>query len=152
MRNNRVARVVVLVIIAVVVGIIVYPKLFSTPSRQAQNSEAGTLKQAVSPGEQALERALRSGKPTMILFHSNSCIPCKEMSAIVAQIEPQFKDRANFVDILFEDKAEADLIAKYGVHTIPTSVFLDKRGSYAGTNVGVIKEDALVRLLDSLEQ
>ncbi|HCG98751.1 MAG TPA: hypothetical protein DE036_02815 [Actinobacteria bacterium] len=151
MGSNRVARVVILVIFAVAAGIILYPKLISTPSQQVQNREAGALKQVVSPGEQALERALRSGKPTMILFHSNSCIPCKEMSAIVAQIEPQFKERANFVDILLEDKAEAGLIAKYEVHTIPTSVFLDKMGSYVGTNVGVIKEDALVRLLGSLE-
>ncbi|MBE0447443.1 MAG: thioredoxin fold domain-containing protein [Actinobacteria bacterium] len=152
MANNTLVRVVILVAVVVVAIILVYPKISSVPQQAVQNSAVGTTSQTLSPGERALGVGLKSGRPTMILFHSNSCIPCKEMSAIVAQISPEFTGRANFVDILVDDQAEAGLIAKFGVNSIPTSVFFNKTGKHVGTNVGVVEKDKLIDLLNSLEK
>lgn len=150
MGNSTATKVAVLAVVIVAAAVIIYPKVFGSPAAQDQDTMAASS--SLTPGERALETGLKSGKPTMILFHSNSCVPCKEMSEIVAQVEPELKGRANFVDIVVDDQSEARLIAKYGVNTIPTSVFFDKQGAYIGINVGVIEKEKLIEFLTNLEK
>lgn len=155
MPDRILVKATILIVVIVAAAVIIYPKISGTKKQESQaKSEAAASAQiqSESPGEAALGAALKSGKPTMILFHSNSCIPCKEMSAIVAEVQPQYAGRANFVDILVDDQAEARLISNFGINTIPTSVFFDKMGELVGKNVGVIKKEQLMQLLSGLEK
>ncbi|MDI6716462.1 MAG: thioredoxin fold domain-containing protein [Actinomycetota bacterium] len=145
MSNSAFKKAIILVVVVFITAVIIYPKITSNQGEIRKNLN-------LSPGERALENALKSGKPTMILFHSNSCVLCKQMLSIVAKVKPLFAKRANFVDISVEDKSEVRLISKFGIEKIPTSVFLDRSGKLIAKNIGVVKKEQLIKLLNSLEK
>ena len=169
MSSSTLTKVVVLAAVIIVAASIIYPKLVkpATGMQQSIGGAAQSAEQAAiapenqadmpvsgaqTPAEKALSGALKSGRPTMILFHSTTCIPCKEMSTIVAQVKLEHKEAANFVDVVVDDQTEANLISEFGVNTIPTSVFFDKTGELVGKHIGVIEKDKLSELLSGLEK
>lgn len=159
MSKSVLVKSAVVVIVIIAAALIVYQKASNQATSSAQNvcpapvnQSTGQASQTLSPGEAALQEGLRSGKPTMIVFHSNSCAPCKEMSAIIAQIKPDYEKRVNIIDILVDDQAEQRLINRFGINTIPTSVFYDKAGKSVGQQIGVIEKDKLTQILTTLEK
>ena len=64
--------------------------------------------------------------PTVVDFGATGCIPCKMMAPILERLK---RDLAGRVHIVFVDVyEEAELVAKHGIRTIPTQVFLDADG------------------------
>ncbi len=165
MSKSALGKAVVVIAVVVVAALIIYQK---TPNQQVSsgqgassgqnvcpaptNQSTGQASQTLSPGEAALQAGLKSGKPTMIVFHSNSCAPCIEMSEIIAQIKPDYEKRVNIIDILVDDQAEQRLINQFGINTIPTSIFYDKTGKPVGQQIGVIEKEKLTQFLTSLEK
>lgn len=143
-------------IVLIVAAVIVYPKLISqmeaTPQntgRVPNNQTATSAKQ--SQGEAELAAALKSGKPTMILFHSNACASCKEMTAVVVAVKAEHKDRVNFVDIDVSKMSEANIVYRFGISSIPTSIIFDKAGEQVDQYVGLIEKEQLAAYLTKLE-
>ena len=95
--------------------------------------------------------ALSNGKPAMVLFHSTSCIPCKQMSALVAAVRGDYEPDIVFVDVVVSDRANMPLIRQAGVQTIPTTLFVDLSGQ-GKRYVGALREDALRAELSALQQ
>lgn len=159
MSNNMLVRVAVLAAVAIAASSIIYEKITSEARSSSKTMPTTTLNepenaasQASSPGASALSKALKSGKPTMIIFHSNSCAPCKEMSAIIEAVKTEHGDSINFIDILVDDPAEKNFISQFGISSIPTSVFYDKTGKPRGKQIGVIEQELLVEMLSDLEK
>jgi len=111
----------------------------------AGGSLAGT---GIAPAEQ-LDQALAARKPAFVLFHSTTCIPCKEMEKIVARVRPDFEGRIVFVDVIVGEARNQDLNRRMGIRAIPTSVIFDAQGQ-ARQGVGVIAENALRAELQKL--
>ncbi|MCL6473128.1 MAG: thioredoxin fold domain-containing protein [Firmicutes bacterium] len=161
MNKSMIPKIVIIVAVITLAAIIIFPKMNgSSVEPQQSGSSTGlnqtgtgtTAAQSMSPGETALRAALKNGKPTMICFHSDSCAPCIEMSEIIAQVKPQYETTINFIDILTGDPAEQSLINKFGVNTIPYTVFFDKTGEAVGQQVGVIEKEQLSSILSDLEK
>jgi thioredoxin 1 len=102
------------------------------------------------PGEQ-VDWALRNGKPAMVLFHSTSCIPCKQMSALIAAVREDYEPDIVFVDVVVSDRANMNLIRQAGIQTIPTTFFVELSGQ-GKRYVGALREDALRAELSALLQ
>jgi thiol:disulfide interchange protein len=102
----------------------------------------------IAPAEQ-LDQALAARKPAFVLFHSTTCIPCKEMEKIVARVRPDFEGRIVFVDVIVGEARNQDLNRRMGIRAIPTSVIFDAQGQ-ARQGVGVIAENALRAELQKL--
>jgi thiol-disulfide isomerase/thioredoxin len=102
------------------------------------------------PAEQ-VSWALRNGKTAMVLFHSTSCIPCKQMSALVATVRGDYEPDIVFVDVVVSDRANMNLIRQAGIQTIPTTFFVDLSGQ-GKRYVGALREDALRAELSALLQ
>ncbi|NCO66782.1 MAG: hypothetical protein COW32_07785 [Candidatus Aquicultor secundus] len=165
MSKSTLGKIVVVIAVVVVAALIIYQKTSNQQVSSGQatssaqnvcpapvNQSTGQASQTLSPGEAALQAGLKSGKPTTIVFRTNSCAPCKEMAAIIAQIRPEYEKRVNIIEILVDDQAEQRLINQFGVNTIPTSVFYDKTGKSVGRQIGVIEKDKLTQLLTALEK
>ena len=171
MSKSTLGKVVVVIAVVVVAALIIYQKTSNqqvSSNQQLSSGQAASsgqnvcpaptnqstsqASQMLSPGEAALQAGLKSGKPTMIVFHSNSCAPCIEMSEIIAQIKPDYEKRVNIIDILVDDQAEQRLISQFGINTIPTSIFYDKTGKPVGQQIGVIEKEKLTQFLTSLEK
>jgi thioredoxin 1 len=98
-----------------------------------------------SANEAAIHAALDSGRPTVADFGARTCIPCKKMAPILAELDREYKDKAN---VLFTDVHGAkNLAAAYRIQMIPTQIFFDAKGKEVKRHIGFMdKADILKEL------
>lgn len=89
-----------------------------------------------------IEWLLRKGKPVMILFHSTTCKACQLMEKAVENVRADFEPQIAFIDVVVTDPANASLLQKAKIKSIPTSVFVMASGQAYGF-VGALEEDVL---------
>ncbi|HEX7100181.1 MAG TPA: thioredoxin family protein [Acidimicrobiia bacterium] len=100
---------------------------------------------ALTAGHRRLLRRRISGEPrTAILFTASDCAACRAQERIVASLEPTVGQRIRSVDV----GRHPDVSARYGVFTVPTTVFFDGDGAVAGIQFGVTDAAVLKRALD----
>ena len=90
---------------------------------------------------------LGSEIPVLADFYSDSCIPCKRMSPILAQLESEYAGKLKIVKI--NTNFEKDLTEKYGVLAAPTLI-LFKDGEEVSRIRGAVKKDELLGLINSI--
>jgi thiol:disulfide interchange protein len=103
---------------------------------------------APQKAEAQLDQALAEKRVTFALFHSLTCIPCKEMEKVARDVMPAFKDRVTFVDVNVYDQANVPLLRRMGISTIPTTYVFGKDGTYQRF-IGVITRDTLRTVLQT---
>ena len=97
---------------------------------------------ASEPAEVQFDRALAQKRVTFALFHSKTCIPCKEMEKIAAQVMPEFKGKVTFVDVDVYDDTNLNLLRRMQIEVIPTTYIFDRTGQ-SKTFQGVISAAVL---------
>jgi thiol-disulfide isomerase/thioredoxin len=80
-----------------------------------------------SPSEQA-QWALRHEQPAMILFYSTLCRPCRMMEALVQMVKRDYQPDVVFIEVLYDDPANAEVLRWAKIGTIPASYFLTRLG------------------------
>jgi thioredoxin 1 len=91
---------------------------------------------------------LANGKPTVLDLGAGTCVPCKMMKPIFAELKQQYQDRANIV--LLEIAENQDLVRKYRIRVIPTQIFFDRDGKEYWRHEGFLAKEeieAKLRLL-----
>ncbi len=73
---------------------------------------------------------------------SNSCIPCRQMQPILADLTQEYKDHitVQVVDVYERE----DLAQRYGIYTIPTQIFFDAQGKELYRHEGFYPKDGIV--------
>jgi thiol-disulfide isomerase/thioredoxin len=87
----------------------------------------GWAKKHSSPAlNNQVDRARRSGKPTMVEFGAPGCAPCDMMEPILAGLKKKFSGKLN---VLFVHVGQEQILgARFGIQVIPVQVFFDKNG------------------------
>ena len=92
----------------------------------AEVDEAWTKQHCRLAMDNPVDKARRSGKPTLVDFGATGCKPCDMMTPILASLKKKYAGRLNVLFAHVRD--ERILAARYGVRTIPVQVFFDKGG------------------------
>jgi thioredoxin 1 len=81
------------------------------------------------------------GMVTMVDLGAKSCIPCKMMAPILAELEKEYEGRAAiiFIDV-WEDYSQ---IERFGIKAIPTQIFYDKQGREVKRHVGFMDKQSI---------
>ena len=91
---------------------------------------------------------LDNNLPIIIDIYGNHCQPCKRMAPIFLELSNEFAGKALFIKI----ESSQNLAAPFGVHSIPTFIFL-KRGAEVFRKIGSMSKSDLrhniQRLLDA---
>ena len=87
---------------------------------------------------------LKSELPVLVEFYSDSCIPCKQMSPILGDIEDDYEDKLKVVKV--NVNFDAELAEQYSVMASPT-ILLFKDGQEVERTRGLTKRPQLEELI-----
>jgi len=97
--------------------------------------------------DDAVQQALRAGKPTVAEFGANACVQCREMKPVLEALRREHGERIAVVSVDLIAQKEANYIQRYRIQLMPTQVFFDARGREIRRNLGKISgEEILARL------
>ena len=95
-----------------------------------------------------VDRARRSGKPTMVEFGAVGCVPCDMMQPILDKLRKTCGDRLN---VVFVNVRENKILgARFGIRSIPIQVFYDRTGKEVFRHVGFFAEAEVNKQLTKL--
>jgi thioredoxin 1 len=89
-----------------------------------------------------------AGKPALLYFLSDACVPCLAQARFVQQLQAQFGD-AIVIEKVDADKDQA-AAARYGVFTLPTTLIVDRSGQVRHANYGLTDARRLASQLNGL--
>jgi thioredoxin 1 len=91
------------------------------------------------------KKAIQSGKPVLVDFGANSCMPCRQIRPILKEISQQYTGKATVLVIdVYKYK---ELAGEYHVQVIPTLIFFDKAGKEVFRHMGAWDKDSIVSKL-----
>ena len=88
--------------------------------------------------ENAVAKARANGKATIAVFSSASCCGKDRMLGVVESLRKKYGERLNVVQV--DARQEFILAARYGVYSVPTSVFFDEAGKEVLRHSGLLSE------------
>ena len=154
------AVVVILVVVALFGGVLLAksqskppPARVASPSGVAPapaQSGAPTITSTHNDAVADYEAALKTGKPVYVLFHSLTCQPCVEISAVVDKVMPGYEGEVVFVNAITDSPSAQQLASKFQFQYIPTSFFIAPDGKVAESFTGSMPDTDMKARLDKL--
>jgi thioredoxin 1 len=94
------------------------------------------------------KKALTDGKPFLVDFGANSCIPCRQMRPVLKKVDKEYagKTRVLVIDVY----KYQDLAREYKIQLLPTLVFFDSKGKEAFRHMGVLDKEKIVAKLKEI--
>jgi len=99
-----------------------------------QVAEAWLTKEAAVAMDNPVDKARKSGRPSLVDFGSTGCRPCDMMAPILKDLEKKYEGKANVVFVHVGE--EQMLAARYGIQSIPVQVFFDATGKEVSRHTG----------------
>jgi thioredoxin-like negative regulator of GroEL len=158
-------RIAVMLIVVAVLGGVIAAKVTSQPAASAPTAStpvsgaAGTVSAKATgttitsvhnDASADFKAAILSGKPVYVLFHSLTCQPCVEISAVVDKVMPDYEGKVVFVNAITEDAPSKELASKFQFQYIPTSFFITPDGKVADSFTGSMSDADMRTRLDKL--
>ncbi len=113
-----------------------------------QVSDSWVKKQAALAFDNPVDKARKSGKPSMVDFGASGCRPCDMMAPILETLRKKYERKCN---VIFSHVREQQILAvRYGVQTIPLQVFFDKTGKEVFRHVGFFPQEEIEKKINEL--
>ncbi len=103
------------------------------------------IKPPESNTEEDFKKAISSGKPILVDFGANSCIPCRQMRPILKEVEKDYSGKAHV--LVIDIYKYQDLAREHKIQLIPTLVFFDSKGKEVFRHVGVMNKETIAAKL-----
>jgi thioredoxin 1 len=95
-----------------------------------------------------VDKARRSGKPSLVDFGASGCQACDLMAPVLADLKKKFESKVN---IEFVHVREQQILAsRYNVQSIPVQVFFDKDGKEVFRHMGFFPQNEIEKKLAEL--
>jgi thioredoxin 1 len=98
--------------------------------------------------EEDFKKALASGKPVLVDFGANSCVPCRQLRPILKDVGNEYSGKAEV--LVIDVYKYQDLAREHKIMVIPTLVFFDSKGKEAFRHMGVLDKEKIVAKLKEI--
>jgi thioredoxin 1 len=117
---------------------ILFLAVFMTLLAQAEFCRASEV-------DNVLSKANKDGKIVMLELGSVGCIPCEQMKPVMEKLRKYYGGQLEvfFVDV----RKYREAAGRYGIYTIPTQVFIDKKGKEFSRHIGYFPYEEIVPVL-----
>ncbi len=131
--------------IFLLIGIAVVGSLFLSTSQEKSLASSGTAANLISGAPQDVPIP---GKVTMVDIGAKACVPCKMMIPVIESLSKEYEGKAGivFIDVW----KHPDEAKKFGIRTIPTQIFYDKKGNEVMRHEGFFSKEEIVKVLKKL--
>jgi len=92
--------------------------------------------------KEEFNQAMKGGKPVLVDFGANSCMPCRQIRPILKEIGKEYSEKAKV--LIIDVYKYQDLAREHRVQLIPTLIFFDKGGKEVFRHVGAWDKDSIV--------
>ncbi len=91
-------------------------------------------------------------QPQMIKFASKMCYDCQRLEKVMEKVYPDYLNKVTLTEISVQNNASSvqDMIKKYKVKLVPTSIFIDKNGNVKARVEGYMDENTLRNYLNEI--
>ncbi|MBC8198796.1 MAG: thioredoxin family protein [Desulfobacterales bacterium] len=104
--------------------------------------QKSTAKPPDSNTEEDFLNALKSGKPVLVDFGSNSCIPCRQMRPILHEVKKEYSGKAEVLVVdVYKHK---NLAVEHKIRMIPTLIFFDSNGKEVHRHQGFMSKKLIM--------
>jgi thioredoxin 1 len=107
-----------------------------------------TVKPPEMNTEDELKQALTSGKPVLVDFGANSCLPCRQLRPVLKEIAAEYSEKAKI--LVIDVYKYQNLAREHKVLMLPTLVFFDSKGKETFRNVGLMEKEKIVGKLKEI--
>jgi thioredoxin 1 len=107
-----------------------------------------SVKPPESNTEEDFKKAIASGKPVLVDFGANSCVPCRQLRPILKEINKEYSEKASV--LVIDVYKYQGLAGQYKIQLIPTLVFFDSKGKEVFRHVGVLDKDKIIAKLKEI--
>lgn len=104
-----------------------------------------TLTHGHGSADSELRQALEIGQPAVLLFYSEICEPCRIMSQRITELAVEHGKEARFIKIDYNDDRERDIIRKFSIVQIPTTIILDGQGNVVKRSLEILEKDSIMK-------
>lgn len=102
--------------------------------------------------EIAFARAEAEGKPLVIDFYADWCLPCKEMDRTTFRDAAVVERLQAFVPLKVDIDARGDVARRFGVTALPTTVITTPNGEPVSVEVGYLNAEQYLALLPATDE
>jgi thiol-disulfide isomerase/thioredoxin len=117
-------------------------------SAQLRVNEQWVKAQSVLAADNPVDKARRSGRPTMVEFGATGCVPCDMMQPILDKLKKDYPEKLNVVFIHVGE--EQILASRFGIRAIPVQVFYDAQGKEVFRHTGFLAETEVTKQIAKL--
>jgi thioredoxin 1 len=145
---NRRLRIAIVVLVALAAAAVLFWGRGSEPTLRAEapavapRGEVAATPAVAAVAPAAAEAVPSAALPRLVDLGSTTCIPCKKMAPILAELAVEQAGRLEVLVIDIREDQEA--AAKYGICLIPTQVFFDATGKEVWRHEGFIDKAAIL--------
>ena len=98
--------------------------------------------------EDDLKKALAGGKPVLVDFGANSCLPCRQMRPVLKEVRTEYSEKAKI--LVIDVYKNQNLAREHKVLMLPTLVFFDSKGKEVFRHVGILEKEKIVAKLKEI--
>jgi thioredoxin 1 len=100
-----------------------------------------TVKPPESNSADEFRKALTDGKPALVDFGANSCVPCRQMRPVLKEVEKEYAGKARV--LIIDVYKHQGLAREYKIQLLPTLVFFDSKGKEAYRHLGLMEKEKI---------
>jgi thioredoxin 1 len=98
--------------------------------------------------EEEFKKAVTGGKPVLVDFGANSCVPCRQMRPILKEVSSEYAEKA--IVLVIDVYKYQNLAREHKIQMLPTLVFFDSKGKEVFRHVGILDKEKIVAKLKEI--